>query len=422
VTGPRPPLPAPEPSAPGVRVEVVVDLAAVRHDVRRLRAVVGPDVAMMTVVKADGYGHGMLPVARAAREAGAGWLGVATVEEALALRQGGDQGPVLCWLTTPGQVYDEAVAAGIDLTAYTLGEVADVAAAARRTGTTARLQLKVDTGLSRGGARPEDWPALVAAARVAEEEGALRVTGIWSHPAAGDEPGHPANDAQERVFREAIAVAERAGLRPEVRHLANSAAAVLRPSARFDLVRCGIACYGQDPAPGHTPPGLGLVPAMTVQGRLAMTKRLAAGESVSYGHTWTAARDTTVGLVPAGYADGVPRHASSPVGDDRTAPWAEVWVAGRRRRVLGRVCMDQFVVDLGGEELPAGEPVELIGTGHDGAPTAQDWAVACGTINYEIVTRMGGTAARLSRRYVDTGWDTGPNTGLGTGPDTEEDQ
>lgn len=390
--------PPPEPSAPGTRVEVVVDLAAVRHNVRLLRALVGPGVAMMTVVKADAYGHGLLPVARAAREAGADWLGVATVDEALALRAGGDTGRLLCWLTTPGQEYDAAVAAGVDLTAYSPDEVREVAAAARRAGTAARLQLKVDTGLSRGGATPDDWDALVDAAREAAGAGDLAVTGTWSHLAAADDPAHPATAAQERVFAAAVDRARGRGLDPGLRHLANSPGTVLHPSTRLDLVRCGIASYGQDPAPGHTPPGLALVPAMTVQGRLALTKRLPAGASVSYGHTWTAARATTVGLVPAGYADGVPRHASSPAG-------AEVWVAGRRRPVVGRVCMDQLVVDLGGDELPAGEPVELFGTGHHGAPTAQDWARAAGTINYEVVTRVGGAAGRLPRRFVDTGWD-----------------
>lgn len=397
----RPPHP---PSAPGVAMEVVVDLAAVRHNVRRLRSHVGPGVAMMAVVKADAYGHGLLPVARAAREAGAQWLGVATVEEALALRVGGDTGPVLCWLTTPGRDHDDAVAAGVDVTAYTPQEVAAVATAARRTGTVARLQLKLDTGLSRGGAAPDGWEALVQAAREARARGDVRVTGTWSHLAAADEPDHPANAAQEESFRSALAVLRGAGLDPGLRHLANSAAAVLRPSARLDLVRCGIACYGQDPAPDHTPADLGLVPAMTVQGRLALTKRLPAGSSVSYGHTWTAERDTTVGLVPAGYADGVPRHASSPVGDP-DAPRAEVWVAGRRRPVVGRICMDQFVVDLGGEDLAPGEPVELFGTGHDGAPTALDWARAAGTINYEVVARTGGSGGRLSRRHVDGAWD-----------------
>ena len=371
---------------PVARAEIVVDLAAIRHNVRTLRELTG--VQMMTVVKADGYGHGMVEVARAAREAGAEWIGVATIDEALALRAGGDTGRVLCWLTVPGDDHAAAIAADIDVTAYSVAEMHEIEDAAGIAGRPARVQLKVDTGLSRGGAPMDTWADVVAAAAAGERDGTWQVTGIWSHLAASDEPDHPANDGQEAVFREALAVAEEAGLRPEVRHLANSAGAILRPSARFDLVRVGLASYGLDPAPGHTP-DLGLRPAMTVRATLAQTKPLAAGASVSYGHTWTAETDTTVGLVPVGYAEGVPRHASNV---------AQVLVDGKRRPIRGRVCMDQFVVDLGGDLLPAGQDVVLFGSGQDGELTAQDWAEASGTISYEIVTRVGG---RLTRRYVD---------------------
>jgi alanine racemase len=371
---------------PAARAEIVVDLAAIRHNVRVLRELTG--VQMMTVVKADGYGHGMREVALAAREAGAEWIGVATIDEALALRAGGDTGRVLCWLTVPGEDHAAAVAADIDVTAYSVAELDEIEAAVAVAGRPARVQLKVDTGLSRGGAPMDTWAEVVAAARAGEQDGTWQVTGIWSHLAASDEPDHPANDAQEAVFREALAIAGAAGLDPEVRHLANSAGAILRPSARFDLVRVGLASYGLDPAPGHTP-DLGLRPAMTVRATLAQTKRLAAGASVSYGHTWTAETDTTVGLVPAGYGDGVPRHASNV---------AQVLVDGKRRAIRGRVCMDQFVVDLGGDLPAAGDDVVLFGPGVNGEPTAQDWAEASGTISYEIVTRVGG---RMTRRYVE---------------------
>jgi alanine racemase len=368
------------------RAEVVVDLGAVRHNVRTLRRLTG--VPSMTVVKADGYGHGMLEVAHAAREAGSEWLGVATIEEAMALRAAGDTGRLLCWLAVPGESYAGPVAAGVDVTAGSLEQLDAVAAAVARTGTPARVQLKVDTGLSRGGAPLELWPELVSRARRGEADGRWAVTGLWSHLAASDEPDHAANDTQEEVFRQALALAAQAGLRPEVRHLANSAAGILRPSARFDLVRFGLASYGLDPAPGHTP-DLGLRPAMTVRAALAMSKRIHAGAGVSYGHRWVAPEDTTVGLVPMGYGDGVPRHASDA---------AEVLVAGRRRPVRGRVCMDQLVVELGGELPPAGSEVVLWGPGDRGEPTAQDWADAAGTISYEIVTRVGG---RATRRHVD---------------------
>lgn len=368
-----------------VRAEIVVDLAAIRHNVRRLRDLVGPDVAMMVVVKADGYGHGMVPVARAAREAGATWLGVATLDEALALRAAGDTGRVLCWLTVPGEDYPAAAAADLDVTAYSVAELDEMVAAG-----VARVQIKVDTGLSRGGASRADWRDLFARAAALEAEGRTRITGIWSHLAASDEPDHPANAAQEQAFRDALALADEAGLAPEVRHLANSAAAVLRPAARHDLVRCGIAAYGLDPAPGVTP-DLGLRPAMTVRADLAMVKRIAAGDGVSYGHTWVAPSDTFVGVVPVGYGEGVPRAAGNRV---------DVWAGGARRPVRGRVCMDQVVVDLGDDELRAGDDVVLFGPGDRGEPTAQDWAEALDTINYEIVTRIGG---RLARRHVDGG-------------------
>jgi alanine racemase len=388
--------PQPAPSPP--RAEIVVDLAAIRHNVRRLRAAVSTGSTtekprMMTVVKADAYGHGLGPVARAAREGGADWLGVATIDEALALRDAGDSGPVLSWLGVPGEEYAAAIDRDIDVTAYSLEELAEITKGARSAGRQARLQLKVDTGLSRGGAMPDDWPELVRAARAAEQEGDVAVTGMWSHFACSDEPAHPANDAQETDFRRALEIAYAAGLRPNVRHLSNSAGALLRPSARFDLVRCGIASYGLDPAPGHTP-DIGLIPAMTVRATLAMVKRVPAGASVSYGQTWTADRPTTVGLVPAGYGDGVLRHASSR---------AEVWVAGRRRPLRGRVCMDQFVVDLDGDLPAAGDRVVLFGAGARGEPTAQDWAEACGTISYEIVTRVGG---RMRRIHIDSERDS----------------
>lgn len=376
------------PATTPARAEIVVDLDAFRHNVRTLKERVEGS-GLMVVVKADGYGHGMLPVARAAREAGADWLGVAVLDEALALREAGDEGPLLCWLAVPGEDYRPAVENDVDVTAYTVAELDEIRAAARAAGRIARVQLKIDTGLSRGGSTPEAWPDLVAAALAAETAGELHVTGIWSHFACSDEPEHPANDAQEQVFRWAVELAERAGLRPEVRHLANSAAALSRPSSWFDLVRCGIAAYGLTPMPEVAgSEELGLVPAMTVRSMLAVVKGVPAGSGVSYGHTYVVPHDTTVGVVPIGYGDGIPRHGSSK---------APLLAAGQVRRIAGRVCMDQIVVDLGGDDAAPGDPVVLFGPGKDGEPTAQDWADACGTISYEIVTRIGG---RMQRRYV----------------------
>lgn len=374
---------------PAHPAEIVVDVAAIRHNVRILRDLVSVDgpVQLMAVVKADGYGHGMVESAEAARDAGADWLGVATIDEALALRAAGDRGPLLCWLSAPGDDFVAAVAAGVEVTAYSVAELDAIAAVGP-----ARVQLKVDTGLSRGGAARADWEPLFAAAADHETSGRVRVTGIWSHFAASDEPAHPANDAQEAAFREALRLADAAGLDPAVTHLANSAAAILRPSSHFDLVRCGIATYGLDPAPGVTP-RLGLRPAMTVRAPLLMSKSIAAGDGVSYGHTWVAGHDTTVGVVPVGYAEGISRAAGNR---------ASVWVEDSQRPVRGRICMDQFVVDLHGELPPPGTEVVLFGPGDRGEPTAQDWAEATGTISYEIVTRIGG---RLARRHVDSDED-----------------
>ena len=367
------------------RGEIVIDLDAIRHNVRRLREVAAP-AGVLAVVKADGYGHGMLPTARAARSAGAEWLGVAVLEEALELRADGDAGPLLCWLAVPGETYDAAVEAEVDLTASSTWQLDEIAAAARRLGKPARVQLKADTGLSRNGAPADRWPEVVAEALAAQAAGVVRVTGIWSHFACADEPDHPSVKVQEAAFLDALATVEAAGLDPGVRHLANSPATLTRPTSHFDLVRCGLAVYGLSPVPQiASAADLGLRPAMSVHSRLAAVKRVPAGSGVSYGHTHVTERETTLGLVPLGYADGVPRHVSNR---------AEVSVGGRRHRIAGRVCMDQFVVDLGDADAEPGEPVELFGAGDAGGPTAQDWAEAAGTISYEIVTGPRGRAAR----------------------------
>ncbi|QDP95593.1 alanine racemase [Microlunatus elymi] len=365
-----------------------VDLAAFRRNVRRLHDHVG-DVSIMVVVKADGYGHGMINCAAAARAAGAAWVGTATPTEALALRASGDRGRLLCWLYGPDEDLEPVVAADIDLTVHSPEQLASVVAAAAAIKTTARVQLKVDTGLSRNGSPMRDWPDLCAEAADAERAGAVAVTGIWSHFAAADEPGHPSVARQQQAFAEALTVSQQAGLTPEVRHLANSAGAITLPEARYDLVRLGIGCYGIEPVPGQAvAAGLELEPVMTLRAQLVNVKPLAAGEGVSYGHTWIADHDTVVGLVPLGYGDGIPVHASNR---------AEVQVGGRRAPIRGRVCMDQFVVDLGPDaEDQIGDEV-IIFSGADRGPTAQDWAQACDTIGYEIVTRIG---ARVPRRIV----------------------
>ncbi|WP_344324962.1 alanine racemase [Streptomyces macrosporus] len=381
---------ASEPPAPRAaathRVSAEIDLDALRGNVRALRERAN-GAELMAVVKSDAYGHGAVPCARAARRAGATWLGTATPEEALALRAAGDRGRLMCWLWTPGGPWREVIEADVDVSASALWALEEITAAARACDRTARVHLKIDTGLGRNGCQPADWPDLVAAARAAEKEGTVRVVGVWSHLACADEPGHPSNAAQLAVFEEALAVVARAGLDPEVRHIANSPATLTLPEAHYDLVRTGISVYGLSPSPEvGLPQDFGLRPVMTLRAALASVKRVPAGHGVSYGHHYTTAGETTLALVPAGYADGIPRHASG-VGP--------VLVAGKWRTVAGRVAMDQFVVDLGGDTAEAGDEAILFGPGDRGEPTAEDWARAVGTISYEIVTRIGARVPRV---------------------------
>ena len=383
------PLPTP-PAAPLHPAEVVVDLAAVRANVATLRAAAG-SAAVMAVVKADAYGHGLVPSARAAVAGGAGWLGVAQAGEALELRAAGLRVPVLAWLFAPGADLAPLVLADVDLSVSAPWALDQVVDAARRAGRAARVHLKVDTGLARGGSTVADWDALVRLAAAAEASGEVEVVGVWSHMANADDPGHPTVRRQVEVFHDAVAAASRQGVRPELRHLANSAATLTSPDTHLDLVRPGLAVYGLSPVPQLAGPvELGLRPAMSLRARLALVKDVPAGQGVSYAHAYTTPVATTLGLVPLGYADGVPRHASG------SGP---VQVGGIRTSVAGRVCMDQFVVDLGpgaGQRVSAGDLAVLFGDGSDG-PTAQDWAEAAGTISYEVVTRTSG---RLPRRYT----------------------
>ncbi len=373
-------------SAP--RTYAAVELDAVRDSVAALAARAG-DAATMAVVKADGYGHGMVPCARAALDGGASWLGTAVLEEALALRAAGITAPVLCWLAAPGERFAEAIAAGIDVSASASWTLSEIAMAARQAGRPARVHLKADTGLGRAGAMPGDWPGLCDQAASLQAEGVIEAFGVWSHFAFADAPGHPTVQAQIGAFRDAVDLAEKAGLAPTVRHLANSAATLVSPEAHFDLVRPGVSVYGLSPGPEvGTPAQLGLRPAMSLVSHAALVKRVPAGTGVSYAHRYTTARETTLALVPLGYADGIPRAATN-IG--------EVLFGGRRRRIAGTVCMDQFVLDVGDDSVAAGDEVLLFGPGDRGEPTADDWAATLGTINYEIVTRIGG---RVPRVYV----------------------
>ena len=342
---------------------------------------------VMLVVKADAYGHGMLACARAARAAGTSWLGVATPGEALALREAGDTGRVLAWLYGVDEDLSPLAAADVDVSVQSEDQISRAVLAAAVVERRLRVHLKVDTGLSRNGATLGDWPAVCAAAAEAAEAGALDVVGVWSHLASADEPGNPSVQEQLERFDQAYATARQQGLEPRLRHLANSAGALVGPRTHFDLVRVGIAAYGIEPAPGLAAAvGVRLRPVMTLRAQLANVKAVAAGTGVSYGGTWVAPADTVVGLVPLGYGDGIPRHAGNR---------AAVATADGRAPVRGQVCMDQLVVELGaGTRAAVGDEVTLFGPGDDGEPTAADWAVWSDTVGYEIVTRIGGRVPR----------------------------
>jgi alanine racemase len=391
----------------------VVDLAAIRDNVRAL-AGHAPTAQVMAVVKADAYGHGLVPSALAALAGGATWLGVAQPSEALALRAAGvgpERARLLTWLYAPGAPLGELVEADVDVSVAAPWALDEVVAGARAAGRTARVHVKVDTGLGRNGIMPGELPGVLDAAARAAAEGLVRVVGLWSHLACADEPGHPSVAAQADVLDDAVRLAEASGAALEVRHLANSAATLTAPRTHYDLVRPGLAVYGMSPVPQVAPPqDHGLTPAMTLEARLVTVKHVGAGQGVSYGHAYTTAGETTLGVVPLGYADGIPRHASG--GGPGHAPGGPVLVGasgdgreldgGRVLRVAGRVCMDQVVLDLGpGATERAGDVVTLFGAGagleRGGAPTAEDWAQAAGTISYEITTRLG---ARVPREHV----------------------
>lgn len=367
--------------------EARVDLSAIRDNIALLKEH-APGAETMAVVKADGYGHGLVACGRAALEGGATRLGTAYIREALELRAAGITAPILSWIIPPGEPLDQAVAQDVELSAATPALVDEIARTAHRAGRTARVHLKADTGLTRGGAAFDEWPALVDRAMARQAEGTVEVAGLWSHFACADIPGHPSVDAQLAVFDEALVIAEKAGAGGShvLRHIANSAAVLTLPQARYDMIRAGIAVVGLSPVPELG--DFGLRPAMTLVARTALAKRVPAGSGVSYGHLYVTDRETTLGLIPLGYADGVLRHATNR---------AEVLAGGRRRRIAGRVCMDQFVIDMGDDPLEEGDEVILFGDGSQGEPTAQEWADSLGTITHEIVTRIGSRVPRVYR-------------------------
>lgn len=374
------------PGDPAQARSAEIDLAAIRHNVATLVAKVAP-AKTMVVVKADAYGHGALPVALAAQAGGAHLIGTAHLTEALKLRDEGLQGELAAWLHTVDAPFEEALAADIQI-GISGWELPAVTAAARKLKTTALVHLKVDTGLGRNGCSLLDWPTLLRHAAEAEAAGTIKVVGIFSHLAASEELDHPATPHQLENFEQALNQAAAAGITPQYRHIANSAAAIAWPQARYDLVRIGLSTYGLSPFAEKTPAQLELIPAMTLRSRVANVKRVATGTGVSYGWRYHTHEGSTLALIPMGYADGIPRSASA----------GPVQIHGITYHAVGTVAMDQFALDLSehqeAPEVNIGDEAILFGP--EPAPSASDWADAAGTINYEIVTRI---MPRTPRRY-----------------------
>jgi len=371
--------------------ERVVDLAAIARNIARLRAGTGRE--LMVVVKADAFGHGWLDVARTALDAGAEWLGVATVDEALALRGAGIDAPVLCWLADPWTRNSTAVAAGVTMSCANSETLDSLVTAARATGATALIHLELDTGMSRGGSPLASWDQLCSAAAVAEAAGEARVTGIWSHLALAADPDPLSTVSQQVAFESGVARARERGLAPTQLHLANSAAALEHGSTWFDVVRCGASVYGIETVRGVSH---GLEPAMRVVSRVSQLRQVPAGTGVSYGHAYVTRNATTLALVPVGYGDGIPRNLSS---------GGEVVIGGRRYPIVGAISMDQLVVDIGDSPVALGAEVVLLGSPGLGEPDAQEWADVTGTIAHEILTGLGG---RMTRRHINGSSPVGP--------------
>ena len=375
------------------RAEVLIDLGAIRENIKYLMAKSGKPA--LAVVKADGYGHGLLPVAKSALSAGASWLGVALLEEAKALKQGGINAPIIAWLTPVTDDFASAISEDIDIAIPSLAHLEAITSAARSLGKCARVHLEVDTGMSRGGALNE-WSELVSSAKAYQDSGLIKVIGIWSHFARADEAGHEFNNKQLENFKSAVAEAKSVGITPEVIHLSNSAAAINDADSHFDLLRLGIAIYGLSPDFSHmgSSEKLNLKPAMSIRARIHLVKDIPAGSQVGYGGSAITKVDTKLGVIAMGYSDGIPRNANSEAG---------VLVGNKRAPIIGRVSMDQFVVDLGRDSsAKAGDWAYIIGSNPSdsytsaSSYTADSWASASATINYEIVTRI---AARVKRIY-----------------------
>ena len=368
-----------------MRAEAIVDLSAIKSNVELLKKTSG--TKLLAVVKADAYGHGLIPVAQAAISAGADYLGVALLEEAVTLREAGISAPILAWLVQPGSDFAQAIALDIDIAAASLKALSEISLASQQVQKKARVHLEVDTGMTRGGFLAE-WDQLGAAH--AQD---IEIVGVFSHFARADEPAEKQNQDQMARFAEMVAKLEALGFSHLIKHLSNSAATLKNHAAAFDMVRTGIALYGLSPdvTTLGTSSALALRPAMQLRAALYLVKDVPAGTPVGYGASESTSRDTRLGVITMGYADGIPRIARS----------AGIWHNGKRAPIIGRVSMDQFVVDLGPDsKAQSGDWVTIFGNGSHGEYTADDWGAASQSINYEIVTRIGPRVPRIYSPHI----------------------
>jgi alanine racemase len=367
------------------RAEFLVDLSALSANVSKIKKECAVDV--LAVVKADAYGHGLIRVASAAIKAGASWLGVALLEEAITLRENGIDAPILAWLVSPGSNFEEAISRNIDLGVSSIKGLREISDAANRVGTKARIHIEIDTGMARGGFLDE-WKDLLT-----QDFRHVKVIGIFSHFARADEPGEQQNMGQLQKFKQMVLELEKIGINPSLKHLANSAATLKDKDSYFTMVRVGIAMYGLTPDITHmgTSKELGLRPVGQLRAKLHLVKNVAKGSPVGYGASATTESDTKLGVVAMGYADGIPRIAQA----------AGVFINGKKAPIIGRVSMDQFVVDLGAQSTAkSGDWVIVFGDGSHGEYTADDWGRASSSINYEIVTRIGPRVPRIYEPHV----------------------
>lgn len=380
--------------------ELLIDLDAIAANLATMRAQC-PDAKVCAVVKANAYGHGMIPVALRLEAEGAEYLGVADISEGLELREAGIRVPILAWLHAQDEDFVAGVDSDIEIGVSTVWQLERAAEAARTLSRCAKVHLKLDTGLGRNGATERDWDALFAVANQYVAAGLISVIGIFSHLSSTS-----AAEDQKQIdrFERGLALAKSVGIEPPLRHLTASDGSLSYPNAHYEMVRIGVALYGLSPFENRSAADFGLKPAMTATSAVVQVKRVPENEGISYGYLHRTVAETNLALVPVGYAEGIPRSASG-----RT----EIWVNGVCYPLQSRIAMDQFVLDVGDDEVKPGDRVVIFGdplqaVAGQSYPSADDLARACGTINYEIVTRMGG---RFKRVYLGAGAPKGQDAG-----------